>query len=137
MMICTVPPVEYPLVLDIFSVSITTAALGGDINVPSIKGGKIKINIPAGTQNGQILRVPERGVPNLRSRRRGGLMCHIYVETPVKLSNEQRELLQQFDAKLTQTKVVVGQGEGVFYGVGDKTRPLVAITLNTKAARRR
>ena len=80
--------------------SMTMAALGGAIHVPSIKGGKIKINIPAGTQNGQVLRVPERGVPNLRSQRRGGLMCHLYVETPVKLNKEQRELLQQFDNSL-------------------------------------
>lgn len=81
-------------------VSMATAALGGEVITPSVKGGKIKVNIPAGVQNGQVLRVPSRGLPNPRSGRRGNLLCHIMVEVPVHLNSEQKELLRKFDESL-------------------------------------
>lgn len=80
--------------------TISTAALGGEINVPSLKGGRIQVSIPPGIQSGQILRVAQRGVPNVHSRRRGSLMCHILVETPVNLSKKQKELLREFESSL-------------------------------------
>ena len=81
-------------------VSIATAALGGEVVTPSVKGGKIKVNIPAGVQNGQVLRVPSCGLPDPRTDRRGNMLCHIAVEVPVRLNSEQKELLRKFDESL-------------------------------------
>ena len=85
-------------------VSITTAALGGDIQIPSGVGGKIKLNVPEGIQSGQVLRLAARGVPNVRSKRNGNLLCHIIVETPVKLTDKQKKLLRVFDDSLSEKK---------------------------------
>ena len=80
-------------------VSFTIAANGGTVEVPTISG-KAKLNIPAGTQNGQILRLKGKGAPSLRrGMGRGDLHIRIMVETPVNLSKEQKELL----AKLAET----------------------------------
>lgn len=82
-------------------VSITTAILGGKVAVPSVTGGKIQVSIPEGIQSGQLLRVPGCGVPHVRTpKRRGSILCHIVVETPVNLSAKQKELLQEFDNSL-------------------------------------
>lgn len=78
-------------------IKMTTAALGGSLEVPAIDGSKIKVNIPAGSQNGQKLRVKGKGMKVLRSGRVGDLYVHLNVEVPVKLSKKQKELLEEFD----------------------------------------
>ncbi len=83
-------------------VSITTAALGGEIEVPGLDKQPAAIKVPAGTQSGKQLRVRGRGMPALSSNGRshgfGDLVVQIDVETPVKLSKRQRELLEEFQA---------------------------------------
>jgi len=72
------------------------AALGGVVEVPTLDGKKVTLKIPEGTQNGSVLRLREKGIKGLRSTLLGDLYCHIYVETPVKLTAEQKELLRNF-----------------------------------------
>jgi molecular chaperone DnaJ len=74
-----------------------TAALGGEVEVPTIEGKKATIKIPAGTQSGQILKLRGKGMPLIRSTVRGDMMVHTIVETPVDLTDRQKELLQEFD----------------------------------------
>lgn len=83
-------------------ISITKAALGGDIDVPTLLDGKATISIPEGTQAGKQFRLRGKGVQGLRSSASGDLYCHIRVETPVKLTDKQRELLKELDASLTE-----------------------------------
>jgi molecular chaperone DnaJ len=77
-------------------ISFTTAALGGEIEVPNIDGELITVKIPAGIQSGKQLRHRGSGMPVLNSRGRGDLVLEIAVETPTRLSARQKELLQQF-----------------------------------------
>ncbi|WP_265570305.1 molecular chaperone DnaJ [Sphingomicrobium nitratireducens] len=77
-------------------VSFTTAALGGEIEVPGVDGEKIEVKIPAGTQSGETIRRRGAGMSVLRGRGRGDMVARILVETPTKLSKEQKDLLQQF-----------------------------------------
>ena len=77
-------------------ISITTAALGGEVEVPTLDG-KVKLSIPAGTQNGKRMRVKGKGVKSVRSSLVGDLYCHIVVETPVNLTERQKELLAEFE----------------------------------------
>ena len=79
-------------------VSMTTAALGGKIEVPTIEGGRANISIDAGAQNGKRFRLRNKGMSVLRSPARGDLYVEIAVETPVNLSDRQIELLQEFVA---------------------------------------
>ena len=76
---------------------ITTAALGGGIEVPTIDGGKVKVNIPEGTQAGHQFRLRGKGMSVLRSSSKGDMYIHVNVETPVKLSKKQKDLLNEFD----------------------------------------
>jgi len=77
-------------------VPLTTAALGGNITVPTL-GGKAEIEIPEGTQHGKTFRLKGKGIKGLRSSFPGDLYCHIAVETPVKLTEHQRKLLKELD----------------------------------------
>ncbi len=76
--------------------SITSAALGGEIMVPGLDGEKTIIKIPAGTQTGKQFRVRGRGMPSLNGGGFGDLVIQVEVETPVKLTARQRELLEEF-----------------------------------------
>ncbi|MFO1209041.1 MAG: molecular chaperone DnaJ [Amaricoccus sp.] len=78
-------------------VSMTTAALGGDIDVPTLDGGKMRMKVPAGVQSGKQLRLRGKGMPALRGAGAGDLYIELHVETPVNLSHRQRELLKEFD----------------------------------------
>lgn len=79
-------------------VSFTTAALGGTIEVPTLDGGKTNVKIAEGTQTGRQFRVRGKGMPVLRGNGLAGdLFVEIFVETPVKLSKEQKDLLRQFE----------------------------------------
>jgi molecular chaperone DnaJ len=80
-------------------VSITTAALGGEISVPTLKGAAA-IDIPDGTQSGKQFRLRGKGIKGVRSTYPGDLYCHVRVETPVKLTEHQRKLLKELDDSL-------------------------------------
>ncbi len=80
-------------------VSVTTAALGGEINVPTLKG-PAAIDIPDGTQSGKQFRLRGKGIKGVRSSYPGDLYCHVRVETPVKLTEHQRKLLKELDESL-------------------------------------
>ncbi|AAZ68056.1 molecular chaperone DnaJ [Ehrlichia canis] len=82
---CTVP------------IKMTLAALGGHIEMPSIDGTWTKVKVPEGSQSGDKLRLKEKGMPVINSSKRGDMYIQITVETPVKLTKKQKELLQKFD----------------------------------------
>ena len=78
-------------------VSMTIAALGGDIEVPTIDGKKARVTVPEGTQAAKQFRLKAKGMPVLRSSQHGDMYIQVAVETPVNLSRKQRELLKEFD----------------------------------------
>ncbi len=78
-------------------VSMTTAALGGDIEVPTIDGGRSRVKIPAGSQSGRQMRLRQKGMPELRGGQRGDMFIELAVETPVNLTARQKELLREFE----------------------------------------
>ena len=79
-----------------FPISITDAALGTELKIPTIDGGKAKIKIPSGTQNGKQFRLKGKGMPLMRGGDYGDLYVQINTEVPVSLNKEQRELLEKF-----------------------------------------
>ena len=81
-------------------IRISQAALGDTVRVPTL-GGEAEIRIPAETQTGKVFRLREKGVKSVRSRHSGDLYCRVVVETPVNLTAQQRELLEQFEATFT------------------------------------
>ncbi len=80
-------------------ISFTMAALGGAIEVPTLDGGRARVSIPEGTQPGRQFRLRAKGMPVLRSSQKGDLYVEIAVETPVKLSRRQKELLREFEGE--------------------------------------
>ena len=80
-------------------ISFTTAALGGDIEVPTL-AGKVKLKIPKESQTGKVFRLRGKGVKSVRSSFTGDLMCKVVIETPVSLSGDQADLLRQFEEKM-------------------------------------
>ena len=80
-------------------VSFVDAALGGELEVPTIDG-KVKLKVPAETQTGKLFRLRGKGVTSVRGGPPGDLMCRIVLETPVGLSTEQKELLRKFQDSL-------------------------------------
>ena len=81
-------------------ISYATAAVGGEVDVPTI-AGKTRIRVPAGTQSGAVMRLRGKGAPSLRGGARGDLHVRFLVETPAGLSREQEELLKKFNESLT------------------------------------
>ena len=77
-------------------ISFTTAALGGEIEIPTLDG-YAKIKIPSETQSGKVFRLRGKGIKGVRSSTHGDLMCHVVVETPVNLTTRQRELLTELE----------------------------------------
>jgi molecular chaperone DnaJ len=77
-------------------IAMTTAALGGEILVPTLEG-KVELKIPPGTQNLRNFRLRGKGIANLRGGTRGDQYCRVIVEVPSHLSARQRELLQEFE----------------------------------------
>jgi molecular chaperone DnaJ len=82
-------------VVAVVPISITEAALGTTIEVPSLNGAK-QLKIPPGTQYGSIFRIKGQGLPDVRSGRSGDHLVQIIIETPVKLNTKQQELLREF-----------------------------------------
>jgi len=78
-------------------IAMTTAALGGQIEVPTIDGGKSRVKIPEGTESGKQFRIKSKGMPVLRSKQQGDLYIQVEVETPKSLTRKQRELLKEFE----------------------------------------
>ena len=78
-------------------ISVVTAALGGDIEVPNIDGGRSRVQIPEGSQPGRQMRLRGKGMPALRGRGVGDMFLGLAVETPVNLSDRQKSLLREFD----------------------------------------
>ena len=78
-------------------VSVASAALGGDIEVPTIDGGRSRVKIPAGSQSGRRMRLRSKGMPALRGGGSGDMMIELAVETPVNLTARQKEILREFD----------------------------------------
>lgn len=72
------------------------AALGGEVEIPTIEGERTKVTIPAGAQTGRRFRIKGKGMTNLRSKDRGDLHVELLVETPVNLTAKQRKLLEEF-----------------------------------------
>lgn len=93
-------------------VSFTTASLGGCVEVPDLDGGANRLDIPAGIQSGKQLRLRGAGMPVLQGRGRGDLVAEIVVETPTKLSRQQREILEQF--RDTETGEECPESKGFF-----------------------
>ena len=77
-------------------IAMTTAALGGTIEVPTIEGTRAQVNVPAGTQTGRQFRLRGKGMPQLRGGAGGDLYIQTVVETPMNLTKRQRELLKEF-----------------------------------------
>jgi molecular chaperone DnaJ len=77
-------------------ISFSKAALGGEIEVPTL-GGKVSFTIPEGTQTGKTFRLKGKGIKGVRSGYSGDLFCHVVVETPIKLTEKQKDLLREFD----------------------------------------
>jgi molecular chaperone DnaJ len=80
-------------------ISIGTAALGGEIEVPTLDG-RLRLKIPAETQTGKLFRMRGKGVKPVRGGITGDLICRVNVETPVKLSNKQKELIKEFEKSI-------------------------------------
>jgi len=78
-------------------VSMVTAALGGEFEVPTIDGSKTRVKVPEGTQSGRRFRLHGKGMPVLRSRQVGDMYVQVMVETPQNLTKKQRELLNEFE----------------------------------------
>ncbi len=79
-------------------VSMVDAALGGEVTIPTIDGGKTKVKIPAESQTGKRMRLSGKGMPNVRAKnQKGDLFIDLFVETPVRLNQKQKDLLTQFN----------------------------------------
>ena len=78
-------------------ISMATAALGGEFEVPAIDGSKAKVKVPGGTQTGRRFRLTGKGMPVLRAKQTGDMYVQVAVETPQKLTKRQRELLAEFE----------------------------------------
>lgn len=80
-------------------ISFPLACLGGELEVPTLDG-KVKLKIPAETQTGKLFRMRAKGVPPVRGGEPGDLLCRVIVETPVRLTKEQKELIEKLDESL-------------------------------------
>jgi len=78
-------------------ITLATAALGGEVEVPTIDGGKSRVKVPAGSQTGKQMRLRAKGMPALRGGAAGDMLIELAVETPVNLTARQKEILREFD----------------------------------------
>ena len=93
----------YNLLLD-FPISFVTAALGGDVEVPTLSG-PVKYRIPEGTQPGSEFRIKGSGIQQLRGNGKGDLILKVKVEIPKRLNNKQKDLLKQFEETTSDLRV--------------------------------
>lgn len=99
-------------------IPMTTAALGGSIEVPTIDGGRARVTIPDGAQSGRQFRLKGKGMSQLRSNARGNMYIQAFVETPVNLNKKQQELLREFESA-GGGQSVSPESEGFFSKVRD------------------
>jgi molecular chaperone DnaJ len=97
-------------------IAMTTAALGGEFEVPTLDGARAKVKVAAGTQPGQRVRLKQKGMPVLRSKDTGDLYVQLDVETPQNLTKRQRELLEEFHR--ATTKETSPTSDGFFSKLG-------------------
>ena len=79
-------------------VPLTTAVLGGEVQVPTLKGSKLALRIPPETQNGRVIKLARQGMPRLNDANRGDMLARISVVLPVKLTQKERGLFEQLQA---------------------------------------
>ena len=84
-------------------IQFSTAAVGGELEIPTLNG-QVKLKIPSETQTGKIFRLRGKGVKSVRSHRQGDLLCKVVIETPVRLSKDQKALLKQFQDSFKSSK---------------------------------
>jgi molecular chaperone DnaJ len=99
-------------------IPMTTAALGGEIEVHTIDGTRAKVKIPSGTQNGHQFRLKGKGMSMIRGSMRGDMYIEAAIETPVNLTKKQRELLEEFD-KVSKHESTSPQSAGFFKKMKD------------------
>ena len=95
-------------------ISITTAILGGEVEVPTIEGKKARLNIPAGTQSETQFRLKSKGMSILRQTRRGDMYVEVSVEIPVNLNSKQKAILQEFEKEGGTSKKHSPKSQGFF-----------------------
>ncbi len=100
-------------------IQMTKAALGGTIEVPTVDGKRARVNVPAGTTTGHQFRLKEKGMTILRSKARGDMFVQVFVETPQKLTKEQKDLLKQFEAAGKNDETHNPESAGFFTKVKD------------------
>ena len=100
-------------------VPMTTAALGGSVEVPTVDGNRARINIPAGTQSGQQFRLRAKGMSMLRTTSRGDMFVELSVETPVNLTKKQKELMDEFRSEGGDESTHSPESGGFFSKVKD------------------
>ena len=99
-------------------IPMTTAALGGTIEVPTVGGSRARVTVPTGTQSGHQFRLRGKGMPALRGSGQGDMYIEVMVETPVNLNKRQKDLLKQFD-QVGGSRSTSPQSEGFFAKVKD------------------
>ena len=97
-------------------ISFADAALGGELEVPTLDG-RVKLKVPGETQTGKVFRLRGKGVTQVRGSGVGDLLCRVIVETPVKLTDEQRQLLQDLKTSLESNSKHSPRGKSWFDGV--------------------
>ncbi len=95
-------------------IPMTTAALGGQVEVPTIEGKRLRIQIPEGTQTGRQIRLKGKGMTELHGGARGDMLVELVVETPVNLTRRQKELLREFEKVSGKGDNQHPQSEGFF-----------------------
>ncbi len=105
-------------------ISMTTAALGGQFEVGTVDGGKTRVKVPEGTQNGKQFRLRSKGMPVMRSSQLGDMYIQVAIETPSNLSKRQRELLSEFEQLSSEENSPESTGffsrmKGFFDGLAD------------------
>jgi molecular chaperone DnaJ len=95
-------------------IPMTTAALGGQVEVPTIEGKRLKVQVPAGTQTGKQIRLKAKGMTELHGHARGDMLVEIVVETPVNLTKRQQEILREFEKAGTEANGHHPESEGFF-----------------------
>ena len=95
-------------------IPMTVAALGGHVEVPTIAGKRLRVQIPDGTQTGKQIRLRGKGMTELQGQAHGDMFAEVIVETPVNLSKRQRELLQEFDGAAIEGKDHQPESSGFF-----------------------
>ncbi len=98
-------------------ISMTTAALGGEIEVPTVNGSATRVKVPEGSESGKQFRLKSKGMPVLRSKVMGDMYIQVEVETPKKLTRRQRELLEEFERE--SHKETSPESSGFFARVRD------------------